>query len=311
MSEAGQFWEHVRQLVAGSAIHIDRPRGSPHPRYPEIIYPLDYGYLENTTTVDGGGIDVWVGSGPRQEVTGLVCTLDLFKRDAEIKILLGCSPDETRLILDFLNGGPMRAMLIQLPLALIQSRRSIRRFQPTAVPTEVLRQVVESAIRAPSAHNSQPWRFAVLTGPGAKQQLAEQMGAAFRRDLLADGLAIEDAQAQVDRSRARIQQAPAVIVICIDREVGDHYPDPKRQGAEFLMAVQGAAMAGENLLLAAHALRLGGVWVCAPLFAPEVVRQALDLPSTWQAQGMILLGYPAKPPVERDRRPLEEVVLFR
>ena len=56
------FWHGVTELLITNSLIIDRPKGSPHPRYPQMIYPLDYGYLENTTSADGGGIDVWLGS---------------------------------------------------------------------------------------------------------------------------------------------------------------------------------------------------------------------------------------------------------
>jgi len=108
-----QFWSHLDQLVAESHIVIDRPRGSSHPRYPEVVYPLDYGYLEGTTAADGGGIDVWVGSGGLGPVQGIVCTVDLRKRDAEIKLLMGCSDDELRQILALTNEGALRGILLQ------------------------------------------------------------------------------------------------------------------------------------------------------------------------------------------------------
>ena len=52
------FWQEMSQLAASNPIIIDRAKDSAHPRYPEVIYPLDYGYLENTTASDGSGIDV-------------------------------------------------------------------------------------------------------------------------------------------------------------------------------------------------------------------------------------------------------------
>ncbi|MGQ9779478.1 MAG: hypothetical protein ACUVRM_06335 [Bacillota bacterium] len=74
---------------------------------------MDYGYLEGTSAGDGGGIDVWLGSMGLRRVTGIICTVDGKKRDAEIKILLDCTEEENRLILDFLNRGSIRAMLIE------------------------------------------------------------------------------------------------------------------------------------------------------------------------------------------------------
>lgn len=90
------FWRAFDDMVAASPIRIDRPRGSAHPRYSDFIYPLDYGYLEGTTSGDGGGIDVWVGSLGGERVTALVCCVDLEKRDVEVKILVGCTQEEAR-----------------------------------------------------------------------------------------------------------------------------------------------------------------------------------------------------------------------
>jgi inorganic pyrophosphatase len=106
------YWQRLDQLVSSLEIIIDRPRGSKHPRYPDVIYPYDYGYLKDTQAMDQGGIDIWVGSQPEQGVTALICTVDLTKRDAEMKILLGCSRDEADIILKFHNDGPQSGILI-------------------------------------------------------------------------------------------------------------------------------------------------------------------------------------------------------
>ena len=91
---APTFWTDVESLVASSAVVIDRAQGSRHPRHPEHVYPLDYGYISGTVSGDGQGIDVWLGSSGRRHVTATITTIDLLKRDLETKLLLGCSPDE-------------------------------------------------------------------------------------------------------------------------------------------------------------------------------------------------------------------------
>jgi inorganic pyrophosphatase len=96
-----RFWQQIRQLVMVNPIRIDRPKGSRHPRYPDVIYPLDYGYLENTSASDGGGIDVWIGSLGDRTLTGILCTFDTLKRDMEIKILLGCTDADLQIIRRF------------------------------------------------------------------------------------------------------------------------------------------------------------------------------------------------------------------
>ena len=57
-----EFWHLLDELVKNSEIVIDRPKGTAHPKFPNFIYKVDYGYLKDTASMDGGGIDVWVGS---------------------------------------------------------------------------------------------------------------------------------------------------------------------------------------------------------------------------------------------------------
>ncbi len=306
------FWSYLDRLVAEHPVVLDRRRGSAHPNYPTLIYPLDYGYLEGTTTVDGGGLDVWVGSLQERLLDAVALTVDLHKRDAEMKLLLGCTEAEKQIILDFLNGDSMRARLVPRadPFALLRERRSVRRFQPRPVAPETLRRMLEAATWAPSAHNRRPWRFVVLSTSESRARLADVLGGAFRRDLLSDGLMLDDALAQVSRSRQRILDAPAAILLCLDVSLCDLHADPARQHAEWLMGVQSAALAGGHLLLAAHAAGLGGVWMCAPLFAPQAAQQALELPAAWQPQALFLLGYPARIPVARSPQSIDEITLF-
>ena len=108
MSE--QFWAYLHQLVLTSELIIDRPKGSQHPRYPQVVYPVDYCYLAGTTAGDGVGIDVWRGTLSQAELQGVVMTVDLTKRDAEIKILIGCTPDEISQIETFHNKDNMQAI---------------------------------------------------------------------------------------------------------------------------------------------------------------------------------------------------------
>lgn len=190
------------------------------------------------------------------------------------------------------------------------ARRSLRRYEPRPVPPALIEQVLTAAIWAPSAHNRQPWRFAAVVDPMRKEGLAAAMGARLRHDLEADGVPEAAIAADVGRSYERITSAPVVIALCLSLVDMDSYPDPRRAEAEYIMAVQSTAMAGQNLLLAAHDAGLGACWMCAPLFCPDVVRNTLDLPDDWQPQGMITLGYPAQTR-SRTRHPLEKSVLWR
>lgn len=93
-----EFWNALDELVQSSEIVIDRPKGSAHPRYADFIYQVDYGYLKNTSSMDGDGIDVWVGTDSEQKIDAVMCIVDLMKRDSEIKILIGCTEEEKRIV---------------------------------------------------------------------------------------------------------------------------------------------------------------------------------------------------------------------
>ena len=177
---------------------------------------------------------------------------------------------------------------------IMHSRRSIRRYLAQPVPRDALERLLEAARWAPSAHNRQPWRFAVIVDPARRASLARAMGERFRTDLRADGLAEEQVERQVARSYQRISGAPALILLFLSMADMDRYPDARRQNAERIMATQSVALAAQNLLLAAEAEGLGACWMCAPLFCPDVVREELSLPEDWEAQALFTVGYPAE-----------------
>jgi F420 biosynthesis protein FbiB-like protein len=194
-------------------------------------------------------------------------------------------------------------------LDLIKSRRSIRRYTDQPVSQAVILRLLEAAHWAPSAHNRQPWRFAVVTGRVEKERLAQTMGARLAADRTADGDDPADIERDVARSYARLVGAPVLIIVCTSLVDMDTYPDERRARHEWLMAVQSTAMAAQNLLLLAHAEGLAACWLCAPLFVPELVRETFNLPEDWEPQGLITLGYAAEAR-EKKRGALESRIRF-
>ena len=107
-----EFWNAVDELVNSSEIVIDRPKGTSHPKYPDFVYRVDYGYLKDTSSMDGAGIDVWVGSGEKK-ADAIMCIVDLIKKDSEIKILIGCTEEEKAIVYQTHNESPyMKGILI-------------------------------------------------------------------------------------------------------------------------------------------------------------------------------------------------------
>jgi len=106
------FWQRTEALLSSHKIVIARPRGSRHPRFPDLIYPLDYGYLESTTGSDGQEIDVWRGSLPGNHLSGVICTVDSLKNDAEVKLLVACTNTEINIVDRFYNDNDLMSGLV-------------------------------------------------------------------------------------------------------------------------------------------------------------------------------------------------------
>ena len=203
----------------------------------------------------------------------------------------------------------MEHLLLEPSLCgVIAGRRSVRRYRVDEVPATTLRRLLQAAVMAPSAHNRQPWRFTLLRDRAIKLALADAMGRRLRQDRTNDGDDPASIETDVARSRLRIAGSPVVLVVCLTMEEMDAYSDAARARAEFLMAVQGTAMAAQNLMLAAHSEGLGSCWMCAPLFCPDVVRTTLNLPQQWEPQALVTIGFPAGAANQRPRKPIEEVM---
>jgi coenzyme F420-0:L-glutamate ligase/coenzyme F420-1:gamma-L-glutamate ligase len=182
----------------------------------------------------------------------------------------------------------------------LRTRRSIRRFKPDPVPDSVIQRILTTATFAPSAHDLQPWRFCVVTDPSVKTQLGGAITSHMRTDMQAKGAYESDIEKRVTQSLRRMDEAPVVIILCRDRTaVRTDAPE------EVIMGIQSTALAGLQLLLAAHAEGLGGNWICWPLYAQETTRAALELPENWEPQAMFFIGYPAEMP-----KPVERIATF-
>jgi inorganic pyrophosphatase len=107
------FWSRLDELIKSSEIVIDRPKGTAHPRYPDLIFPLDYGYLKGTTGGDGDGIDVWIGTAPHRKLTAIAATVDMTKRDSETKLIIGCTEAEIGIIEKCHNNMHMSGIIIR------------------------------------------------------------------------------------------------------------------------------------------------------------------------------------------------------
>jgi coenzyme F420-0:L-glutamate ligase/coenzyme F420-1:gamma-L-glutamate ligase len=185
----------------------------------------------------------------------------------------------------------------------VKQRRSIRKYLPKPVQKEVILEVLMAAGCAPSAHNSQPWRFIILQDDPVKRKLAEAMAKAWEKDLQRDGLKVES-----DKRMERVERfttAPVLILACLTTVDLRKFPDFERQLCERDLAVQSFGAALQNLLLAAHAKGLGACWFCAPAFCKETVRTILKIPDSVEPQAFVAIGYPAEKPQVPTKKLLE------
>ena len=120
----------------------------------------------------------------------------------------------------------------------VKARRSIRRYHATSINDDQLECLLSAAQWAPSAHNRQPWRFTPLRSLSAKEALADAMGGKLRADRRKDGDDERIISADVQRSRARIVEAPLVIVVSMSLSDMDQYKDELRSSAGKVMAIK-------------------------------------------------------------------------
>jgi F420 biosynthesis protein FbiB-like protein len=192
----------------------------------------------------------------------------------------------------------------------IITRRSVRKYLKRGVDLKALLKALDAARWAPSAHNAQPWRYIIIQDPSVKRRLAENMAAAWRRDLRKDGYAEEQIKKLTEESVNLFSSAPLILITCLTMEDMHRYVDKRRRAVEYLMAVQSVAASITNLLLALHALKLGASWFCAPLFCPSTVRRTLSIPEDVHPQALITVGYPDEAPHPPQRRNLNDVVFI-
>ncbi|MDQ3226923.1 MAG: nitroreductase family protein [Chloroflexota bacterium] len=191
----------------------------------------------------------------------------------------------------------------------MQGRRSVRAFDTRSVPRAVIEGAIAAAGWAPSPHGRQPWRFVVVESQARRDALADAMAETWRTQLRLDGQDEEIVAARLAKSRNRLQRAPVLIVPCLYLQGLDTYPDADRQQAEETMAIQSLGAAVQNLLLSLYAAGVDGGWMCAPIFCPEVVQEALGLDATLNPHALIAVGYAASDPVRRPRLALDALIV--
>ena len=192
---------------------------------------------------------------------------------------------------------------------LIKKRKTVRKFKDIKIEKEDMMSLIEAAIQAPSAHNFQPWEFILIDSNEVKEKLSSKMASTWVNNLEKDGKSLYEIQERVNLSKGRINKAPFIVIPCFDTSKVEKYGD-ERDNAEFIMGIQSVALASENILLRASEKGFGVLWLCAPLFCPEDVREVLGIPNHILPQEILIIGVPDEDPIKPKRRDLKDVIHY-
>jgi coenzyme F420-0:L-glutamate ligase/coenzyme F420-1:gamma-L-glutamate ligase len=221
-------------------------------------------------------------------------------------------PNETPLIGDTMNMDRPQSIAGTPSMLLadaITGRRSVRAFRPEPVPRTIIEEAILAAGWAPSPHGAQPWRFVVIESASERLALAEAMAADWQRQLELDGQPADVVAIRLQKGKSRLVDAPVLVLVCLYLEDLDVYPDAGRQEAEEIMAIQSLGSAVQNLLLTVYASGYDAGWMCAPLFCPDIVREALGLGEELHPHALIPVGLAARDPMRKPRLPLDALVV--
>lgn len=97
------FWQKLDTILLSSSIVLDYPKGSHHPVFTALTYPVDFAHLEDAfDDKSGKRISIYRGSGPHK-VVGIVISADVLEKECFVTVLVGCSEEERHDVLEFMN----------------------------------------------------------------------------------------------------------------------------------------------------------------------------------------------------------------
>jgi nitroreductase len=194
-------------------------------------------------------------------------------------------------------------------LEAIHSRRSIRRFQDRPVPRELIEQILDAAVQAPSGKNRQPWEFVVVQGDQVAEMVRVMREGLTPLDWMSDRLVSDDLIDNVigaERTSNHMEEAPVTIFIFNPHH--EHAPGAYEPTLWDVVDLQGISAAIQNMLVAAQSLGLGTLWINHVYYAYEPLRAWLGRKDTMVAA--VSLGYPNENPDAQPRTPWQEVTTW-
>jgi len=196
----------------------------------------------------------------------------------------------------------MRTAHVDSCLESIDNRRSVRDLSGE-ISDEAVEMMLHAGARAPSPHNTQPWRFVVL-GPSSRSKLADIMYGRYIERFKDEPGAEEKAA----RLRRRLRNAPLAILLCLDHKMMRNIAG--RERIEWVMATQSIAAAAENMWLAARSMGLDAMWIAAPLAIGDYMRDGLGLDGSLEPQILMAFGHRLNDPEPKRELGWRELTIF-
>jgi coenzyme F420-0:L-glutamate ligase/coenzyme F420-1:gamma-L-glutamate ligase len=191
----------------------------------------------------------------------------------------------------------------------LKSRRSYKfEFSNRKVDEALITESIELARWAPSAHNGQFWRYIIMEEGKIRKDLIKNMNEKLKDDLLRDGKSEHFIQSKIEKTKSNFLDSPYLILLCLDTTDLEEYSDSSRESNEFIMGVQSVSASATYLLLAFEINGLAACWYCAPLFAKDIIKDTLKLPSRFIPMAFFTVGYSVRDPPIPNRKDLKEIL---
>ncbi|AZG48765.1 coenzyme F420-0:L-glutamate ligase [Gordonia insulae] len=190
------------------------------------------------------------------------------------------------------------------------TRRSIRAFAPGPIDAEIMSAAFADALTAPAPHHTHPVRFVWVRSADRRARLLDAMADAWRSDLGADQKSPESIEKRLRRGQI-LYDAPELVIPFLVPDGAHDYPDTRRRAAEHTMFTVAAGGAVSALLVALSVRGVGSCWIGSTIFAPQVVRDVLELDERWEPLGAIAIGRPLDDAGLREPASTDGLVLER